>query len=395
VRAGVEQVLTDRRLSKARPVFFDGDVKAAAQRYESSPSPDLLIIETLDPAESIFASLEALSQVCRVGTNLILVGPHNDVALYRELTRAGVREYLPMPVNARHLLDAVVAVCADPEDIKSGRLIASIAANGGAGSTTVANNISWCLGKEFDSEVTLVDLDLAFGTVSLDVNLESPENVAQALAQSDRLDEQLLARLIGKYNENLGLLTAPGDCARPADVDPEQVEAMLKHLRHDAAWVVADLPHYWGAWVKHVLDLADEIVVTAVPTLASLRNAKSITETLNAKRKNDVPVRTVLNRVGQNGKRDIAAKDFASALGSPLTVTLPYEPAIFAEAANTGRMVCEQGKAKAVVEPLHLLATAVSGRQPVEKRGVAAKKTTSFLDKLIPVVGKKLVRAKA
>jgi len=387
--------LSDRRLAKTRSTFHDGGIEAAAHQYESSPSADLLVIESRETPATIFNQLEQLSQVCRPETNLVLIGAHNDVGLYRALTKQGVREYLPVPVDPHALLEAVVAVCADPQDLKQGRLISFIGASGGAGSTTMANNVAWCLGKLFDSEALLVDLDLAFGTVAMDFNLESPENSAQALAQADRLDDQLLARIIGKYNDNLGVLTAPGECGRAADIDPQAIEEMLKRLRHDAAWVAADLPHYWGNWVRHVLDLSDEVVLTAVPTLASLRNAKSVIDTLNAKRKNDAPVRVVLNHLGQHPKTEISARDFATALGAALTVTVPHEPAIFGQAANTGHMVGEASKAKGAIEPLNTLATLVSGRQVTEKRGAAAKKP-GFLDKLLPsAAGKLAARAKA
>jgi pilus assembly protein CpaE len=387
--------LTDRRLAKTRPSFFEGGIDAATHQYESSPSAELLIIETRESGDTIFQQLEQLSEVCRPETNLILIGAHNDVALYRMLTKQGVREYLPMPVDPHHLLESVVAICADPEDLKQGRLISFIGASGGAGSTSMANNVAWCLGKLFDNEATLVDLDLAFGSIAIDFNLDSPENSAQALAQADRLDDQLLARIIGKYNDNLGVLTSPGECARAADIEPQALEEMLRRLRHNAAWVAVDLPHYWGGWVRHTLDLSDEIVLTAVPTLASLRNAKSMIDTMNAKRKNDAPVRVVLNRVGQNPKTEISAKDFANTLGAALAVTVPHEPAIFGQAANTGHMVGEAPKAKGVLEPLNTLATLVSGRQGGEKRGAAAKKP-GLLDRLLPsVAGKLVARAKA
>jgi pilus assembly protein CpaE len=387
-------VLADRRLAKARPAFFDGSIEAAVQQYQTVPSADLLIIETHDPSDAIFQQLDPLSEVCRADTNLILIGAHNDVGLYRALTKAGVREYLPMPVDTHNLLETVVEVCADPTDQKQGRLVSFIGASGGAGSTTIANNVSWCLGKLFDGEVTLVDLDLAFGTVSIDFNLESPENSAQALGQAERLDEQFLARIIGKYNDNLGLLTAPGECSRAADLDPQALEEMLKRLRSNAAWVAADLPRNWDLGVRHVLDSSDEIVLTAVPTLASLRNAKSLTDVLNAKRKNDAPVRVVLNRVGEHAKTDISAKDFASTLGSPLTVIVPHEPAIFGQAANTGHMVGEAPRSKGVIEPLNTLATVVSGRQGSEKRATAKK--SGLLERMLPhAVGKLGARAKA
>ena len=392
----MEQVLTDRRLAKTRPTFFEGSIEAATHQYESNPSADLLVIETHDAAEKIFEQLEKLSQVCRVETNLILIGAHNDVALYRALTKAGIREYLPTPVDSAHLLESIVTVVADPAELKLGKLISFIAASGGAGSTTIANNVAWCLGKQFDGEVTLVDLDLAFGSIGIDFNLESPENAAQALAQADRLDDQVLGRILVKYNDNLNLLTAPGECVRAADIDPAAVDEMLKRFRQHAAWVVVNLPHYWGGWVRHVLDESDEIVVTAVPTLASLRNAKSIADTLNPKRKNDAPVRVVLNHVGQHAKTEIGAKDFANALGFALTVTIPHEATIFGEAANTGHTVGEAPKAaKGVIEPLTTLATLVSGRHATEKKGAPAKKA-GLLDKLLPgAAGKVLARAKA
>lgn len=392
-RGVIEQVLTDRRLAKARPAFFDGGIEAATRQYEASPSADLLLIETRDGPADIFAKLEALSQVCRTGTHLILFGGQNDVGLYRTLTKQGVHEYLPRPVDPRHLLEAVVAVCADPEEQKLGQLIAFIGASGGAGSTTLANNVAWCLGRLYAGEVTLVDLDLAFGSVALDFNLESPETAAQALAQADRLDDQVLGRLIGKYNENLGLLTAPGDCARAADIDAGALETALRRLRQNASWVVADLPHYWGGWVRQVLDTADEIVVTAVPTLASLRNAKAIIDALAPKRRNDAPTRVVLNHVGVNPKTELSARDFANTLGGAITAMVPHEPATFGEAANTGHMVGEGARAKGLLEPLNQLAALVSGRRGSEQR--QAKKRPGLLERLLPMAAGKTARAKA
>jgi pilus assembly protein CpaE len=393
VKAAIEQVLTDRRLAKARPKFFDGGIPEAARQYENDPSPDLLIVETHDPAKTIFEQLEGLSQVCRMETSLILIGAHNDVGLYRQLTKQGVREYVPLPVDTRQLLDAMVAICADPGDVKQARLIACIGASGGAGSTTVANNLAWCIGKLYDGEVTLLDLDLAFGTTALDFNLESPESSAQALAQGERIDEQLLARMTGKYNENLTLLTAPGDCNKAADIDAAALESTLKALRRNATWVVVDLPHYWCPWVRSALEAADEIVLTAMPTLASLRNTKSVIDTLNPMRKHDAPVRIVLNHVGQNPKTDISQKDFAHTLGAALAVSVPHEPAIFAQAANTGHMIGEAPRAQRVLDPMNELATLVSGRQGTEKR--AQGKKLSFLEKLLPRAAKAGARARA
>jgi pilus assembly protein CpaE len=360
--------LSDRRLSKVRPQYFDGGIPAAVSQYENEHSPNLLIIETGDAPTEIFDQLDRLSEVCQGATNLIVLGRHNDVMLYRQLTRRGVREYIPLPADPAHLTDAIASVATDPDDANLGRLVACIGASGGAGSTTVANNVAWCLGKSFDNEVTLVDLDLAFGTVALDFNLESQQSSASALAQADRLDDVLMDRFLAKYNDNLTLLTSAGDTHAPGEVDAAGLERLIKVLRRNATWVVLDLPHYWGGWVRHALDAADEIVVTSVPTLASLRNTKSVVDALNAKRKNDSPIRVVLNRVGAHPKTDLPLKDFANALGGQPTITLPNEPAIFASAANAGHMIGEVQKAQRLLDPFNRLATLVSGRERIEKR---------------------------
>lgn len=367
-KAAVEQGLSDRRVAKTRPAFFAGGIPAAIRKYASEVSPGLLIVETADPAEAIVGQLEKLSEHCHAETDLILLGPHNDVALYRELTRRGVHEYLPVPVDPRHLTEAVASVCTDNGPANQGRVISFIGASGGVGSSTVANNVAWQLGRIYDKEVTLVDLDFAFGTVGLDFNLESPQTSAQALAQADRLDNQMLERFLARYNSNLTLLTGPGDCHAPADIDIAALDPLVTTLRRNASWVVLDLPHYWGGWVRHALDLSDEIVMTAVPTLASLRNAKSLAETLNAARKNDAPVRIVLNRLGSSAKTEIPLKDFAGTLGGKPTVTVAHDAASFARAASQGQTIGEGPKGERLGEPFRRLATLVSGRAEPGKR---------------------------
>ncbi len=352
---------------------FEGGLTAATQAYSDRQSPDLLIVETREAAAQIFTELDQLAGVCRPDTNLILLGPHNDVLLYRQLAKRGVSEYIPTPASPAHVVDAVLGAAVDPDEPRQGRLISFIGASGGCGSTSLANNTAWQLGKVYDNEVILADLDLAFGTVGLDYNLESAQSSAQALAQADRIDDQMLARFLVRYDDNLSLLTSPGDGNAGSDIEPAALEKLLRTLRRNAAWVVVDLPHYWGGWVRQVLDTSDEIVVTAVPTLASLRNAKSMVDTLNAVRKNDNPVRVVLNHVGWNPKTDIPSKDFVSTLGCSPAAQIPHDPTIFAHAANAGRMIGENKKGQRILDQIRGFATLVGGRPAPEKRAASRR----------------------
>jgi pilus assembly protein CpaE len=339
-------------------------------------------VETRERPPAIFDQLERLAEVCAAGTDLILLGHHNDVALYRQLTRQGVREYIPMPVDPAHLVEAIVAVSQASDAVGQGRLISFIGASGGAGSSTMAGNIGWCLGKLYDGEAAVVDLDTAFGTLGLYCNLDSPQTVTQALAQADRLDDQMLERFLAKYNDNLSLLTCAGDGSASAEIDSAALDPLLRTLRRNAAWVIADLPRAAGGWVRHVLDVSDEIVITAVPTLASLRNAKSLLDTLNVGRQTDVPVRVILNRVGGQPKTDIPTKDFAATLGHAVSAMVPADAALFARVSNAGQMIGEASKSQRVIDPLNRLTGLVSGRTDAERR--RRLNGASLLHKLMP-----------
>jgi len=62
--------------------------------------------------------------------------------------------------------------------------------------------------------------------------------------------------------------------------------------------------------VRHVLDTSDEIVLTATPGLASLRNAKAAADLLNGDPPQNQRVRVVLNRAGANPKTEIPLARF-------------------------------------------------------------------------------------
>ncbi|MBV8535214.1 MAG: hypothetical protein JO128_06465, partial [Alphaproteobacteria bacterium] len=127
-REAIEQVLTDRRLAKARPAYFSGSMGEAVQKYAEEASPGLLIVETRDQAPALFEQLDRLSEVCRAETNLILLGAHNDVQLYRQIAKRGVHDYVPMPIDPAHLIEAILGVCESPDERRQARLVSFVGA---------------------------------------------------------------------------------------------------------------------------------------------------------------------------------------------------------------------------------------------------------------------------
>ncbi len=145
------------------------------------------------------------------------------------------------------------------------------------------------------SDVVIADLDLAFGTTGLDFNQDPVQGIADALSVPERLDEQLLDRLLTKCTDHLSIFAAPVILDRDYDISPDGCEMVLDVVRQNVPYVVVDLPHSWSDWSKRILTQADEVVITAAPDLANLRNAKNIVDLLKSARSNDGPPHLVIN----------------------------------------------------------------------------------------------------
>src|SRR5215467_5260770 len=313
--AALQRAGTDRRLSKAHLNVQLGGISGAVEHYNGIVTPNLLIVETSLNGQAALDELDKLAHVCDPSTKVIVLGRTNDVELYRELMRRGASEYLVAPINPMHLIEVISGLYLEPGASPIGRVITFVGARGGVGASSLAHNVGWCIAEELQINTTIIDFDLPFGTVGLDFNDEPGQGVADALSAPERLDDVLLDRLLMKRGDHLSLFTAPAALEREYEAGPDAYESVLEAVRQTTPCVIVDMPHVWAPWVKATLIGSDEIVLVATPDLASLRNAKSLMETLKHNRPNDAPPRLVLNHVRQPEPPEIPAKDFAETLG--------------------------------------------------------------------------------
>ncbi|HEY5048866.1 MAG TPA: pilus assembly protein CpaE [Rhizomicrobium sp.] len=370
--AALQRAAADRRLSKAKVDVQLGGLQAAIDSYTGQVTPNLLIVEIKLQGKAAIEEVERLAEVCDPATKVVVVGRVNDVELYRELVRRGVSEYLVAPLNPLHLIEIVSGLYLHPDAPPIGRVVAFVGARGGAGSSTLAHNVGWCIAERLHVNTTIVDLDLPFGTAGLDFNEEPAQGVLDALSAPERLDDVLLDRLLLKTGEHLSILAAPALLERGYDADPGAYEAVLDAVRRITPCIVVDVPHSWTPWVRQTLLSADEIVVVATPNLASLRTGRALFDLLRQNRPNDAPPRLVLNQVGIPKHPEIPVKDFADTLGTEPSLIMPFEPALFGSAANNAQMLVQAAPKSAVAEGICQLAEVLTGRrtQPDTQKSV-------------------------
>jgi pilus assembly protein CpaE len=320
-------------------------------------------VESLDSPAELIAGLDALAEVCDPGSKVVVIGAANDIALYRELMRRGVSDYLVPPFDALAIVRAISNLYADPSAPFVGRQVAFCGAKGGAGVSTVAHNVAHSIAERLQTGAVLVDLDLPFGTAGLDFNQDPIQGIADALTQPDRLDPVLMERMMARCTERLSLFAAPATLEQDYDIGPEAFDEVTQKIRGSAPFIILDLPHLWGAWKRKILTSSDDLVIVATPDLASLRNAKNVIDLVRRARPNDSPPRLVLNQVGVPGRPEIPLKDFAAALGVTPSAVLPFDPKLFGQAANNGQMISEVAPKSKVSEALDQLAQEIARRE--------------------------------
>jgi pilus assembly protein CpaE len=269
--------------------------------------------------------LEALAKLPSPQPILVVAGPQDDSALILAAMRIGVREFLPPNPEVsvvQTLFGRLSAEVSDEDVQRPAPVVAVIGAKGGVGATFVACQLAGSL-QESGSQCAIVDLNAPLGDVALHLDIQPAFTIANAAADSGRLDATSLRSILQPHSMGLQVLAASNAIEQAKQVRPEHIQRVLQVLRQEVAWVVVDVPHSWSDETVTALDLADQILVVATSDFVVLSHTRSYLELLK-KLGFDSKVRLILNHDSKGRKlTDAACKEF---LGQPPDTRLPEDP---------------------------------------------------------------------
>ena len=188
-----------------------GTVRNAAWEFRSNRSPDILLVD-LDGEQNPIVYVPALMQVCRPESMILVTGTENNVALANELYRSGVFLYLPKPLDANSLKQAMNEVAVvngegERPAVQASRLILTVGK--GMGTTTLTALLAR-LAADAGRYVSCLDLDPNFGSLGLAFDTEPLRGLAQTL-QAEGADNAAIDRLQAKVSSRIGLVAYPVD----------------------------------------------------------------------------------------------------------------------------------------------------------------------------------------
>ena len=348
VRDALTKAVADRRSARVQAQIRDGGFHEATHLYATVQPAQIIIVEYTDTTEALPMHIDALAELCPPSSRLLLIGSDNDVLLYRKLLRLGVSDYLMRPVTPLALIDTLAEILGDAEEQGTGHVLAYVGTRGGAGTSTIAQNVAFDLARTYNVPTLLIDCDIGFGTAALQFDISPPRTLDDAFKEGDALDKDVLEKMIHWRDRKFGIIAAP---LRPDEAlmpDREQIRKVIAEARKVASYVVVDLPHSWTSMNAEILALADSVTLIATPDLAGLRNTRTLLNMAKSLRPNDPLPMLVLNQHPTRGKGFITGQEFTTTLSCPVVAEIPKDPDALFAAQLAGKVLLEHAPKSAV-----------------------------------------------
>lgn len=356
-------------------VAFDiqiGDVETATAHYESERSPDLLIIQTKDIGEGFLAQLEKLAERCQQGTDCVVIGPVNDVPLYRQLTQMGISDYMVAPIEHDDILSTIASALLVKHGQQDSQLITVLGTKGGVGATSMAQLTAEGLSQCADQKTLLLDAAGAWSTLPVWMGYEPSVSLKELAMAAQKKDEDTLERIIVSVKENLSIASTGAQKLMDSELTAEEFEAILNYVMPRFPYVVVDVSSASADIRKLAIQRAEKTLIVTEPNIGGLRVAKSLIGELKDLH-GGTGGNVIINKTGANKEAEISSDDIKAALDQEPLWSMAWEPKLMSQRDLQDKRFCDLDEGKLLAESLcHALYPSLLS-EPEQKQGLLAK----------------------
>ncbi|WP_417240353.1 AAA family ATPase [Celeribacter halophilus] len=277
-------------------------------------------------------TLELLRDVVADGVEIVLLGPEIDVPTYRAYLAGGAKDYLIVPHQEGDplpdLWSASTALTAPPT--QRGKSVAVCGVCGGVGASLLATNLAAALAASVKtkgenqtgaSRVGLLDAELHFGTLAVELDVEMTPGVFDALTTPERVDATFLQATMHEVQSGLSVYSA--EIEDPALLPRYEagLASLMGAFKDVFASSVVDLPRRFVMDDHPVLETVDDLVLVLSPGFGAVRSAGRLLDRLNRRNSPQPRVWLALSHLRRDA--GLSAKEIADALDHPLSFELP------------------------------------------------------------------------
>lgn len=358
---------TDWRFARVNIRVTEGNVESAIELYGETNSPEIIMVETDTTDESFIGRLGELSGRCSEKTSAVVIGPVNDVNLYRKLTAMGVSDYLVRPVPQDTLGDVIAQSLIEKLGAAGSRLVAVVGSKGGVGASTIAQLIAWGSSEKLGQKTLLLDGAGAWSSLAVGMGFEPVASTAEAIKAVTAKDADSLRRMIYQANDKLSVLATGTEPMLEIAPSIGQFEEILNMVMASYPVVIVDLSGAIPSVKKAVLTRAHEIMIVATPTLSSLRLARSLMqETKKIHGGQGANIDLIVNMAGLAPGKEISKVDIKTAMETDPAAIINFDPKLFISMENEGRKISSDKAGQDVLDKILPMVQKIVARDAVQ-----------------------------
>ena len=349
--ASARQLETDWRFARVVVGVEDGDVNSAIQSYQEFESPDLVIVQTETIDAAFTAKLEELAGHCTEGTSAIVIGPENDVNLYRKLIDMGISDYLVKPIMANVMAEICAKTLIEKIGVKGSRLIAFIGAKGGVGTSVLCQSAACGVAEFMGQKTFLLDACGGWSTMSIGLGFEPVTTLLEAAKEIEAENQDNFNRMIHKVTDKLSVLASGSDVMLDQSISADQLEMMIDVLMAKYPVVFVDLSHSPQALQNVVITRANQINLVSTQGLVSLRQSRSLVQEIKDLRGGeDDGIELIINMSGMVSGQDVPRKDIETAMDLNVSAVVPFDAKLFQGNENASRRITSDKDGETLVK---------------------------------------------
>lgn len=307
---------------------------------EDTGYPDLLIIEIDEDHDKTFSQIQSTLSASPT-TEIFLTASRTDSDALLRAIRAGIKEFIPQPLQAPELLQALTRFIeryqqSQAQQAVRGKVINVIGAKGGVGTTTVAVNLAaGLLAVDKQLSVALVDLNSHFGDIALFLDLSPTHTLGSVTKNIARLDTDFLMTALTPHDCGFYVLPSANDLEEMVAMMPESAIKTLEMLAEQFDYVVVDSGHLLDAITVAALQLASANFLVTALTLPVLRSTKRFLDIIYDLGYDNDGIRIIANR-GDAKKVSVTLGDLEKVLNREVYWSIPNDYLVALNAINSG-----------------------------------------------------------
>jgi pilus assembly protein CpaE len=326
-------------------------VNDADEAFRRAAEHQLVILDVVTgPKTAIDVCREIRATPSMAAIPVLCIGQTDEVEERIRFLEVGADDVIARPFDDRELearIEALLLRFQRSKDLApilnangtistaSRRIVAVFSPKGGVGTTTIATNLGMAMAHRHPDRVVVVDMDLQFGQVATHLNVDVKRSLADVARDEAALREPDLLRTYAiRHDAGLHVLAAPPTPELADLISTQHVEAILETILGTYDTVIVDAGSELDDRTMAIFEKADNVILVVNPEMAALKAVHSLLDFLNEA--GSVGAKTTFVMNNMFAREILKMRDVESALGTKVSIELPYDPFLYLKAVNEG-----------------------------------------------------------